>query len=169
MSRLAVRRAVQAFLTTPGIVGLEKVYLDQPTRTLGGDWQLANNAGWGAVGWTHISDESETRITLPAVTGQKQVKYTVGLALLYQYLIPANPPAGDHEDAWVTYMDTLIDNVKARLRSDPTMGTGPGGVVFQGAQDPDSLKIASDLPRLDHGKVWVWHVLEFDVTEVVTA
>lgn len=170
MSAATVRSQLQAFLSSPPITGLEKVYRDQPWIALGGDWQLSSNAGWGAIGWLHLDEESETRATLPAVAGQKRVDYRVGLVVLYQYLIPAQLPDGQAEDAWVGPLDALLDAVKARLRSDPKAGTGPGldGVIFQQSQDPQDLKISRDLPRRDHGKVWSWQVVEFTVTEIVT-
>lgn len=175
MSTKAVRTAIRDYLVAGSIPGLEKVYLDQPWIALGGDWQLSANADgtqsrtWGAIGWTHIDDEREARATLPAVVGSKAVTYKIGLVTLYQYLIPSDPTSTVDADDWVNPLDDLLEGIKARLRADPTMGTGAGGVVFEAAQDSGDLNIVRDLPRRDFGKVWSWQVVEFTATAIVQA
>lgn len=169
MSAATVRSAIATFLQPPAITGLEAVYLDQPWFVTGGAWQLTQNLGWGAIGWVHLDEESETRVTVPAISGSKDVTYRVGLVVLYQYLIPSQLPAGAQEDVWVTYLDQILDNVKARIRSDPTLGTGQGGAVFQGGQGQRDITIRRDLPRRDQGKVLSWQVVEFTVDEIVQA
>lgn len=164
-----VRQALVNFISTPPIAGLEKVYRGQPTIALGGDWNLADNAGHGAIGWMHIDEESQQRITLPALGGNKAIRYQMGLVTLYQYVIPTDPSVLVAGDEWVVGLDALVDSIKARLMSDPTFGTGAGGVIFEGGQDPGDLRIARDLPRLDNGKVWSWQVFEMIVTAIVTA
>lgn len=174
MSAATVRQQLLTFLSSPPITGIETWYLDEPWFAAGENWNLASNNGWGAIAWPHITDESEERLTLGAATpggpaaGQKAVVYKVGIVLLFQYLIPANPASAD---AYSAHLDAVIEDVKDRLRSDPKAGTGPGldGVIFEQSQDPGDLHVARDVPKRTGGKVIAWNVLETTVREVVTA
>lgn len=170
MSAATVRAQMQAFLADPAIPGMQRWYRDQPYFAAGEQWDLAANNGWGAIGWPTITDETESRITLPALTGQKEITYKVAVVLLFQWLKPSTPHA---EDAYIGPLDDLIEAVKTRLRSDPKAGTGPGlgGVIFQQSQDDGDLTIARDVPRLAKGggKVLAWQYISTTVREITTA
>jgi hypothetical protein len=174
VSAQTVRAQLQAFLTSPPIPGLQQVFLSEPLYIAGGAWNLAANAGWGAVGWPWISDEHEERRTLGAQTptaaavGQKEITYKVSIMLLYQYLIPAQMGA---EDGWQAPLDQIIEGVKQRLRSDPKAGTaaGLGNVIQQQSQEPGDLSVTRDMPQRDNGKVIVWQRIDTTVTEIITA
>ncbi|MEC5149148.1 hypothetical protein [Cryobacterium sp. GrIS_2_6] len=168
MSDGAVRVALRNFFQTPAIVGMPKVYLDQPTIIQGANWNVQVNLGWGAVGFVHLDTSHESRVTLgAAIGGSKQVNHTVGLVVQYQFLVPAAYPDGTDEDAWVTPFDSIIDAIKTRIRSDPTMGNS--AVIFQGGQDQNDIRVTRDLPQDDVGRVVVFAVVEFDVTEILQA
>lgn len=176
MSAYTVRQQLQAFLTAPPITGLQQVFVSEPLYIAGGAWNLAANQGWGAVGWPWISDEHEDRLTLGApdpargqlAAGQKTITYKVSIMLLFQYLIPAQMGS---EDAWQQPLDTLIEGVKQRLRSDPKAGTaaGLGNVIFEQSQDPGDLAVTRDMPQRDNGKVIVWQRIDTTVKEIITA
>jgi hypothetical protein len=163
-----VRVALRNFFQTPAIPGMPKVYLDQPTIIQGANWDVQTNLGWGAVGFVHLDASHESRVTLgAAIGGSKQVNHTVGLVVQYQYIIPPTYPAGVDEDAWVTPFDSIIDGIKARIHSDPTMGNS--AVIFQGGQDQNDIRVTRDLPQDDVGRVVVFAVVEFNVTEIIQA
>lgn len=164
-----VRQAVQAWLAGASIPGLQKVYLDVPWFIDGNSWDLTSN-DWGAISMVHLNDSKESRLTLgAAIGGTKMAEHTVAVIVRYQYLIPDNLPTGQDFDAWVTGLDTIIDGIKDRIRSSPTLGTAPGGVVFQAGQSQNDIRITRDMPLFDGGRVWSWSAIEFDVTEVITA
>lgn len=173
MSRATVRAAVASWIEGGGIAGLNTVYRAQPWFVDGQRWKLSAQLGSGAVGFVHIVEDTERRATLPAegpantsgVVGQKIVTYTIGFVVLFQYLIPAEAAS---EDVWTDPLDALLEGIKARLRSDPTLGTA-GSPIFQAAQDPGDCRIMSDLPRRESGLVMSWNVIEFHADEIINA
>lgn len=173
MSSASVRAAVASFFqatVAPGpnqIPGLNKVHSAPPYWADGSEWNLANELGSGTVAGVHLVEDSESRITIPVLTGQKMVTYKIGLMLFYQFLLPSNTLTPIDEAAWADPLDATIDGIKARLRSDPNCGLP--SVVWQAAQDPGDVKIVRDIPRRLPGKVVSWNVIEFMVDEVVTA
>lgn len=179
MSADTVRTQLKAFLSSPAITGIGKVYRSEPWFIAGEKWSLVDNGGWGSVVWPWISDEKEDRLTLGASTpggpaaGQKAITYTVSIVVLYEYLIPASLPSGQEEDAWQAPLDTIIEGIKARLRSDPKAGTGDGldGVIFEQSQEPGDLAVMRDTPVLAKGggKVIVWQRIDTTVKEIITA
>ncbi len=177
MSTSAVRAALHSFFSiacqTNKVPGVNAVYRAQPWYIDGSTWDLGAGSGSGAVAFLHLVSDRETRLSMPAVAGEKQVDYDVALVVLYQFLIPSSSQISDAlpEDAWVGPLDDTIDGFKDLIRSDPTAGTGPNptGVIFQMGQDPGDLRITRELPRRSSGKVLSWNVLEFNVTEVITA
>ncbi|TIH34972.1 hypothetical protein [Subtercola vilae] len=178
----AVRQAIYSWFNTASIPGLQKVYQELPWWIDGNDWVLTSDAWWGAIGIVHLEDSKESRLTLGAAAGgSKMVEHTVALIVRYQYEIPANLPAGQEEDAWVTPLDVIIDGIKDRIRSSPTLGTtvgneffpGPGqyanGVVWQAGQDNDDIRVTRDMPLFDDGRVWTWTRVDFNVREIIQA
>lgn len=171
MGSAAVRSAVTAFIaTTPGIT---KMFRDEPWIVTSDAWETPDGLP-GTVAYTHINNETETRLAMAGQDGSgagKAVVYDVSIIILYQYVIPDSP---DDKDSWVDGLDAIIDNIKARIRSDPTFGTGPGGVVWQaGEGDPFSggsdLTIQRDLPKLNNGKVLSWNNLTVKIVEMLPA
>lgn len=173
MPASTVRAAVASWISGGNIAGLNTVYRAQPWFVDGQKWNLSAQLGSGAVGFVHILEEAERRLTFPAespantsgVVGEKEITYTLGFVVLYQYLIPTDPAS---EDDWVDPLDTLLAAIKARLRSDPTLGTG-GDPIFEAAQDPNDCRTVHDLPRRDSGTVQSWNVVEFHATEIIQA
>lgn len=150
------------------VTGLVRVYADQPWRVDGSEFAeaFAGAATSGAVGYVHISDRQETRITFPqGGGGQKQVRYTVGLVVMYRYLIPTEPetPAD-----WVGDLDTMLDALVDRLRADPTLGAP--GVIFQAGEGDGpgtvDVVIRRDPPRRTPATVESWNVIEFTAVQI---
>jgi hypothetical protein len=158
-----VRVAIRDYIApTPGIT---RAFKDEP-HFVGEDAWYDENGVAGTVAYVHIDDERESRFALTGSpeSGQ-QISYDVSIVILYQYLIPTDE--ADPAD-WVDGLDDLIAALKARLRADPTMGTGPGGAVFMAAQEDGALHIARDLPKRDNGIVRSWNVLQFKASELLT-
>lgn len=163
MAARQVRAAIRDFIApTPGVT---RAFKDEP-RFAGEDaWYDADGAH-GTVVYVHIDDERETRFVLTGeTTSGQRIDYDVSIVILYEYVVPTEE--ADPSD-WVDGLDDLIGALKARLREDPTMGTGPGGVVFQAAQEDGALHIARDLPKLASGVVRSWNVLQFKAAEMLT-
>jgi hypothetical protein len=181
MGDTEVRAAIVDWFTGAGIAGLQDVYNDEPWFLDGGKWALKNNGGWGAIAFVHLDTASENRLVSGGAnpqgtpTGQKRVLYTVSLVIQFQFLISSRLPEGVREDAWVAPIDTIIDRVKDRIRSDPTFGTGPGGVIFQAGQGDGSggphIRQTRDLPvtNQERTKVLNWNRIEFDAQSIITA
>jgi hypothetical protein len=173
VSAAALRSAAATWFATDSIPGLVRVYKEQPWFVDGSVWNLGTSVngepiGSGAVAFVHISEQYESRLTVPAITGSKMLTYKCALVVLYQYVIPSGVVTPAAEDDWVLGLDALLDGVVARLRVDPTIGTA-GSPVFQAGQDPDDDKIIRDLPRRYDGVIGSWNVVEFTANEIVTA
>lgn len=163
----AVRIAIRDFFQSPPIDGIQRVYLDVPWFMDGAQWDVQSQDGYAAVASVHLTTSNETRLTLPWKTGSKHVDHTVGLLLQYQYLIPPTFGPDEAEDAWVHGLDSIIDGVKDRIRSDYTFNNP--AVIFQGGQDAQDIRVTRDVPVIDIGKVVAWVVVEFNVTEIIQA
>lgn len=165
MSDSAVRQAIQQFFAAPAIDGIQRVYADVPWFMDGANWDIFGGQGWAAVAAVHLDRSSESRLTLPFGTGSKHVEHNVGLMIQYQYLIPNTLELDEAEDSWVTGLDSIIDAVKDRIRSDYTFNSN--GVIWQAGEQRDDLRITRDVPSVDVGRVVCWAVLEFSVTEII--
>jgi hypothetical protein len=153
-----------------------RVYRDWPWMFTADDWWNSIpdvEEDWGAVAAVHIDSSSETRLTLPAYTGSKQITYQVALLIWYQYLIPDDLGL-DEADQWVSGLDLTIDRVKARIRSDQTGGTGGEPILQMGEGDNTGLgepniEITSDLPVVDDGIVYILTRVAWAAYEIINA
>ncbi|QAY16123.1 hypothetical protein SEA_SONALI_10 [Arthrobacter phage Sonali] len=168
MSAKSVRQAIADYLRPTQ--GISKMFRDEPWIVTSEAWTQPDGLP-GTVAYVHIDREAETRYALAGANPfgiGKALEYMVSIVVLYQYDIPDQP---DDKDSWVDGLDELLDALKARVRADPTLGTGPGGVIWQAGEGghmggPD-LEVQRDLPKLHHGKVLSWNALQFKVTEMV--
>lgn len=177
MSQGQVRQAIAAYLNggiPASLPGFNHCYLGQPSFIDPTKWwQVPAELGAGTLGWLHLALVDEDRIADPAVAGQKLVEYTVALPLIYRYPIPSASQSPQLQgDEWVLGWDATVEALKAFLRADPNLGTGSQGVIWQAAQSKGDLSItAGDMPVRDEnaGEILNFGVLEFHVTEVITA
>lgn len=160
MGARSVRQAVRDFIAPTA--GITSAFKDEPHYVSNDAWYTADGTH-GTVAYVHIDSESESRLVITGFpeSGQ-QITYHVAIVVLYEYLIPDDEAS---PDLWVEGLDDVLDALKARLRSDPHLGTGVNGVVWSAAQHEDTLSIARDLPKKDGGIVRSWNVLQFQVTE----
>jgi hypothetical protein len=144
------------------------VYAAFPWFIDGATFDLAANLGNGAVAYVHLADTEESRLTVPAVQGEKIVHYEVAVIVAYQFLIPSTDvDVTISEDEWVDPLDVILQGIKDRIHADPQLGAP--GVVFLAAQTPRSMRVHSEMPRRLPGKILSWHAVEFQLTEIITA
>jgi hypothetical protein len=167
MSSAKVRDAIVQFLKEPAIPGIQNVYRDVPWFVDGAAWEIYSYDGWAAIACVHINSTNETRVTLPFATGSKRVDHQVAVLIQYQYLIPNDLAPQEYEDSWVDGLDSVIDAVKERIRSNFTFNSN--GVVWQAGEGQNDLSINRDVPRTDNGRVHSWNVIEFSLTEIIQA
>ncbi len=162
MGYATIRAAATSFFQGATIPGLNRVYQAKPTFVDGQEFHTSYNGGNGAVAYLHLISTSESRITLPAISGSKEVIYDLGLVVLYQYLVQPT----DDPDVWVNALDGILDGLKALIRSSPTLGSL---VIFEAAQGAGDIKVSSQDAQIGRGKVFAWNALEFQATEIIQA
>ena len=194
MTDAVVRAAVTSFfqeciITDPPqplqIDGLSQVLMEFPWLLLQNqfDMKVATTPGaFGAVGIVHLVSRDESRLTVGATdptaqiptmpTGSKMVSHKIGFVIVYQYLVPSNLE-GQWQDIWVMPLDNLIDGITAKIRSDPSFGTGSAGTgntttIWQGGQDQNDIRIVRDQAQTNGGLITLWAAIEFDLDEIVT-
>jgi hypothetical protein len=176
----AVRAAIASYLNAgvqaSAIPGLNRCYrampvFIDPTKW----WELPPDLGSGSIAFLHLARTAEKRIADPYITGQKLVDYTVALMVISRYEIPSGTQATAFEgDEWVDGLDDTLEGIKAYIRADPRLGTGPGGgggVIFEAGQKPGDLSVTSDIPVRDEdaGEVLSFDVIDFHASENITA
>jgi hypothetical protein len=132
-----------------------------PKRIPGTDFCYGQAAGTksGAVGLVQIVAENEERIAIGGATsGKKWVHYTVELQV-YCHSIEMHA-----EDA-MAFFDSVIDDVKATLRSDRWLNDYP--VIFE-AGERSLVGIYGEPKVLADGASEIWGAVQFEVSEVLT-
>lgn len=161
MSRATIRSAVTAFFQPPAVTGLNKCYSSFPKRIPGPDFRYGQPSGTksGAVGVTHIIDEREERIAIGGATsGKKWVHYTVELQVFCHSL-------ETHAETAMDFFDSVIDGVKARLRSDRWLADYP--IIFE-AGERELVGVYGEPRVLNDGASEIWGSVRFEVSEVLT-
>jgi hypothetical protein len=173
VSRATIRTAVASFLAGANITGLQKVYSGLPMFFAGEQLQLSAAGGAGAFAYVELGESTEQRWSLPALypgqsgSGDKGVHYEALILVVYQYLIPQQVSAPVSPDAWSTAEDAIVQGLKDRIHSDPQLGAP--SVIFTAAQGPGGLRVSSDEPVFEPGKVLSTRAIEFRITEVIQA
>jgi hypothetical protein len=159
--RTGVRATLASFLTTPQITTLNQVFTSFPKRI---NFQVNSTAGQlsrSAV-VVFIQSENETRLAIGGATnGWKRVDYSIILQIFHHSL------QKNAEDA-MTDFDTLVDNIKTRLRSDHRFGDATGTLVWQGAE-PVISATYGEPATVAEGATETYAELQFDVTEMIQA
>ena len=159
--RTGVRATLYTFLTTPQITNLNQVFTSFPKRI---NFQVGSQAGQmsRAAVVIFIQSENETRLAIGGATnGWKRVDYSV---ILQVYMLSQHR---NTEDV-MTDFDTLIDNIKTRLRSNHNFGDSTGTLVWQGAE-PIINGSYGEPATNQEGATEIFAELQFDVTEMIQA
>lgn len=159
--RTGVRDTLAKFLANPPIETLNQVFTSFPKRI---NFQVNSQPGQltrSAV-VIFIVAENENRLAIGGATsGWKRVDYTVILQV-YTHSMHRNA-----EDVMADF-DTLIDNLKERLRSNHNFGDESGVLVWQGAEPIISARYGEPATS-DEGATEIFAELEFAVTEMIQA
>ena len=159
--RGGVRATLSNFISNPPIPTLNQVFTSFPKRI---NYQVNSQPGQlsrSAV-VVYIAGENESRIAIGgAHNGWKRIDYTVILQV-YQHSMERNS-----EEA-MTAFDTLIDNIKTRLRSDHNFGDTTGTLVWQGAEPAINARYGEPATS-NEGATETYGEIEFLVTEMIQA
>jgi hypothetical protein len=159
--RTGVRATLAAFISNPPIDTLNQVFTSFPKRI---NYQVNAQPGQltRSAAVIFIAAENETRLAIGgAHSGWKRVDYTVVIQL-YTHSMHRNA-----EDA-MTDFDTLVDNIKERLRSDHNFGDTTGNLVWQGAEPRIAARYGEPATS-NEGATETYAELEFEVTEMIQA
>lgn len=159
--RTGVRATLYSFLSSPQITTLNQVFTSFPKRI---NYQTNSTAGQlsRAAVVIFIASETETRLAIGGATnGWKRVDYTVILQV-YQHSLERNAEAA------MTAFDTLIDNIKTRLRSDHNFGDPTGVLVWQGAEPLINTQYGEPSTSKE-GATETFAEIEFAITEMIQA
>ena len=159
--RTGVRATLAAFLSNPPIPSLNQVFTSFPKRI---NFQVNAQPGQmtRSAAVVFIASEDETRLAIGgAHSGWKRVDYSVVVQI---YTHSMHPNAEDV----MSDFDTLIDNIKTRLRSDHNFGDPTGVLVWQGAE-PIIRGLYGEPATSNEGATETYAELEFDVTEMIQA
>jgi hypothetical protein len=159
--RSGVRATLATFLTATPITTLNQVFTSFPKRI---NFQTNSTAGQlsrSAV-VIFIQSERETRVAVGGATnGWKRVDYGIVLQVFHHSL------QRNAEDAMNDF-DTLVDNIKTRLRSDHNFGDTTGNLVWQGAE-PVITASYGEPKTIKEGATETYAELQFDVTQMIQA
>lgn len=159
--RVGVRETLWKFLANPPIENLNVIHTSFPKRI-----QFQENAMPGQMTRSQavifIESENENRLAIGGATnGWKRVDYSVIVQLYVHSLQP------DARTAMADF-DTLVDAIKARLRSNHTFGDPTGNLVWQGAE-PIINGNYGEPATTNEGATEIYAELQFDVTEMIQA
>lgn len=159
--RTGVRATLYSFLMTPPVQNLNQLFVSFPKRI---DFSVNSIPGEldRAAGVIFIASEKESRIAIGGATnGIKRVDYTIILQI-YQHSF-----GREAQEAMISF-DTLIDNIKTRLRSDHRFGDTNGTLVWQGAEPAITTRYGEPSTS-EEGMTETYAEVEFEVTEMIHA
>lgn len=159
--RAGVRDTLANFLSNPPVEMLNQVFTSFPKRI---NFQVNSQPGQlsrSAV-VIFIQSETESRIAIGgAHNGWKRVDYSIILQV-YQHSLQRDSQLAMQD------FDTLVDNIKTRLRSDHNFGDTSGVLVWQGAE-PIINATYGEPATVSEGATETYAELQFDVTEMIQA
>ena len=161
VGRVEARAQIASFLAFPNVTGLNKVFTAFPKRI-----NFEENAQPGqlsrAVAVIHIEQEAEKRIAIGgAHNGWKQVDYSIALQLFHHSV------QRDAENAMADF-DTLVDNIKNKLRSDHRLGDDTGVLIWQAAEQNINISYGEPLTTAGNA-IETWATIRFTVTQMIQA
>ena len=159
--RAAVRSTLATFIGNPPVQGINQVFTAFPKRI---DFQV--NALPSQLSRTaaviHIESENENRLAIGGATsGIKRIDYTVVIQLFHHSMERKS------EDAMADF-DSVIDNLKTKLRSDHQFGDSSSNLVWQGAEPVISVSYGEPVSN-DGTSTETWASVRFDVTQMIQA
>lgn len=161
MASNAIRLAVQSYFQS--VAGISTFYKSEPWFAPGEAWTI--NGVNGTAAFIHLGKQNESII---AFEGQIEVTHFVTIVVLWQYRIPPRTTTG-MPDGWSDGLDDLLDAIVLKLRADRTLGTGPGGVVWQAGINDADVEVERDMPVKNNGKIWCQSFVTFRVQEITQA
>ena len=159
--RAAVRSTLATFIGNPPVQGINQVFTAFPKRI---DFQVnalpSQLSRCAAV--IHIDSERENRLAIGGATnGWKRIDYSVNIQLFHHSMERKS------EDAMADF-DNVVDNLKAKLRSDHQFGDPSGNLVWQGAEPVISVSYGEPVSN-DGTSTETWASVRFDVTQMIQA
>lgn len=161
MSRATLRAGIQAWLSSQ-VVGINTVYSAQPQLIPASAFYAPGTFGAssGCVAVIDILSETENRIALGGATsGWKRVDYQVGVQLFFRSTAPA-PLNQDAGQVAMAAFDTIIENLKLRIRADRTAG----GTVWQWGEG-SLIGTYGEMVAEGDARV-AWAMIQTEVTEM---
>ena len=159
--RNAVRQTLSLFLANPRITNVNQVFTSFPKII---NYQVNAEPGQAtrAAVVVYIADEYETRLAIGGATnGWKRVDYTV---IVQIFCISFHREAEDV----MTDFDTIVDNIKERLRSDHNFGDPTGNLVWQGAEPVIQARYGEPSTEKE-GVTEIFAEIQFPVTQMIQA
>ena len=159
--RAAVRSTLANFIGNPPVQGINQIFTSFPKRI---DFQVnalpSQLSRCAAV--IHIDSERENRLAIGGATnGWKRIDYSVNIQLFHHSMERKS------EDAMADF-DNVVDNLKAKLRSDHQFGDPSGNLVWQGAEPVINVTFGEPVSN-DGTSTEIWATLNFDVTQMIQA
>ena len=159
--RSAVRATLSEFIANPPIENVNQVFTSFPKNI---NYEVNAQAGQmtrSAV-VVYIADEYENRLAIGGATnGWKRVDYTVILQIFC---------ISFHRDSLLVMsdFDTVVDNIKERLRSDHNFGDTSGNLVWQGAEPVIQARYGEPSTEKE-GITEIFAEIQFPVTQMIQA
>jgi hypothetical protein len=159
--RAAVRSTLATFIGQPNVDGINQVFTAFPKRI---DFQVnalpSQLSRCAAV--IHIDSERENRLAIGGATnGIKRIDYSISIQLFHHSMERKS------EDAMANF-DTVIDNLKAKLRSNHQFGDPSGTLVWQGAEPVITVAYGEPMSN-NGGPTETWATVRFDITQMIQA
>jgi hypothetical protein len=161
VGRKQARDTIATFITPPNVDGINQVFTSFPKRI---DFQVnalpSDISRCAAV--VFIESEREDRLAIGgAYNGVKRIDYQIAIQLFHHSM------QRNSEDAMNDF-DTVIDNLKDRLRSDHNFGDSSGVLVWQAAEPVITTSYGEPMTT-QGGSIETWAVVRFDVTQMIQA
>lgn len=168
MSRSTVRQAIATWLAPPAVAGINRVYTSHPALMTGFYGTSPGTTG-GAVLAIHLAADTETRLAVGGPhSGKKRVDYSVELHVYFRSMAVAATDGSDPGEMAADALDTIIGNLKDRIRADRQAGTGyPAGAVWQWGEANFTGQYG-ELSQDGDGACSLWAVVKTDATEFLT-
>ena len=161
VGRKEARSTIAAFIAPPAVDGINQVFTSFPKRINFQTNALPTDPNRCAA-VIFIESETESRAAVGgAHNGWKRVDYAMAIQLFH------HSSERNAEDA-MNHFDSVVDNLKDKLRSDHRFGDDSGTLVWQGAEP--RIDAAYGEPDASSGTyIETWAVIRFEITQFIQA